>query len=65
MKRIALIIFELATAVLAVSGSAVAQDQPQTQLVEGNAHLDNRLDTKSATQGEAVTAKGAVPACGQ
>src|ERR1700751_3994018 len=57
MKRIALIIFELATAVLAVSGSAVAQDQPQTQLVEGNAHLDNRLDTKSATQGEAVTAK--------
>jgi hypothetical protein len=58
MKRIALTIFGLATAVLAVSGSAVAQDQPQTtQLVEGNAHLDNRLDTKSATQGEAVTAK--------
>jgi hypothetical protein len=58
MKRIALIIFGLATAVLAVSGSAVAQNQPQTtQLVEGNAQLDNRLDTKSATQGEAVTAK--------
>jgi hypothetical protein len=58
MKRIALTIFGLATAVLAVSGSAVAQDKPQaTQLVEGNAKLDGRLDTKSATQGEAVTAK--------
>ena len=58
MKRIALTIFALATAVLAVSVSAVAQDQPQTtQLVEGNAHLDNRLDTKSAMPGEAVTAR--------
>jgi hypothetical protein len=58
MKRIALTIFGLATAVLAVSGSAVAQDQPQTtELVEGNAQLDNRLDTKSAKQGEALTAK--------
>jgi hypothetical protein len=58
MKRIALVILGLATAVLAASGSAVAQDQRQTtQLVEGNAQLDGRLDTKSATQGEAVTAK--------
>lgn len=58
MKRIALTIFGLATALLATSGSAMAQDQPQTtQLVEGNAQLDNRLDTKSATQGEVVTAK--------
>jgi hypothetical protein len=58
MKRIALTIFGLATAVLAASGSAVAQGQPQTtQLVEGNAQLDSRLDTKAATQGEAVTAK--------
>jgi hypothetical protein len=58
MKRIALTIFGLATAVLAASGSALAQDQPQTtQRVEGNAQLNHRLDTKFATQGEAVTAK--------
>jgi hypothetical protein len=57
MKQIALTIFGLATAVLAVSGSAVAQDQHRTtRLVEGKAQLDSRLDTKSATQGKAVTA---------
>lgn len=55
MKQIALTIFT--TALVAMSEFAIAQDQPQTtQLVEGNARLYKQLDSKSAMQGDSVTA---------
>src|SRR5271165_903332 len=58
MKRILVTVLGLATALLASTGYAVAQDQqPTTQLVEGNAQLDNSLNSKSAKQGDVVTAK--------
>ena len=58
MKRISVTALGLATALLASTGYAVAQDQqPTTQLVEGNAQLDNSLNSKSAKQGDVVTAK--------
>jgi hypothetical protein len=58
MKRISPTALGLATALLVSSGYAIAQDQPQTtQLVEGNAQLDSSLNSKSAKQGDVVTAK--------
>lgn len=58
MKQIAATFLGLVTAVLVVPGNAIAQDQPQaTQLVEGNAQLDSAVTTKSAKQGDVVTAK--------
>jgi len=58
MKRISATALGLATALFALSGYAIAQDQPQTtQLVEGNAQLDTPINSKSAKQGDVVTAK--------
>jgi hypothetical protein len=57
MKQFAATLLGLVTAVLVVPGNAIAQDQPQTaQLVEGNAQLDSSVTTKSAKQGDVVTA---------
>jgi hypothetical protein len=58
MKRLTLNAFGFATAVVALSGLAMAQDQSQgLKLMAGNTELVRALSTKSATQGEAVTVK--------
>jgi hypothetical protein len=58
MKHLAATLLGLVTAVLVVPGNAIAQDQSQSaQLVEGNAQFDSAVTTKSAKQGDVVTAK--------
>lgn len=48
----------IATTFVALSGLAMAQDQSTgIKLTAGNTELVNSLDTKSATQGQAVTVK--------
>lgn len=58
MKRIFATTLGIAATLFALSGFAIAQDQPQTaQLVEGNAQLDSPLTSKSAKPGDVVTAR--------
>ena len=58
MKRLAATSLSVATAFLALSGSGFALDQSQTmQLMSGPAELTQAVDTKTATQGQAVSAK--------
>jgi hypothetical protein len=58
MKRLALNTFGFATAVVALSGLAMAQEPAQgVKLMAGNAVLVHSLSSKSATTGEAITVK--------
>jgi hypothetical protein len=58
MKRLILNTLGLATAVVALSGLAIAQDQSQgLKLMAGNSELVQTLTTKSAKQGDPVTVK--------
>ena len=58
MKRFAATSLSVATTFLALSGSGFALDQSQTiQLMSGPAELNQTLDTKTAAQGQAVSAR--------
>jgi len=58
MKRFAVTSLSVATTFLALSVSGFALDQSQTtQLMSGSAELNQTLDTKTATQGQIVSAR--------
>jgi len=58
MNRIAISSLTLATAALALSGSAFAKAQSEkVQLVAGGAELSSRLDSESAKAGEMIMAR--------
>ena len=58
MKRFAVTSLSIATGLFALSVSVFAADQSQTmQLMSGTAELSQTLDTKTATQGQVVSAK--------
>jgi len=58
MKRFATPAFSIATTLLALSGGALVFGQsPSGQLMSGYAHLSQTLDSKSAMQGQIVSAK--------
>ena len=58
MNRLKVRTFGFATAIVALSGLAMAQDQSQgLKLMAGNSELVHPLNSKSAAQGQAVTVK--------